>query len=78
MKVKIYTTPTCPYCKQAKDFFRENNIEFEEVDVAGDTKAAEAMLMNSGQLTVPQIEIDDELFIGFDQKALSDKLGIGN
>ena len=78
MKVKIYTTPTCPYCKQAKDFFRENNIEFEEIDVGSDTKAAEAMLKNSGQLTVPQIEIDDELFIGFDKKALSDKLGIGN
>jgi len=33
-QVKVYSTPTCPYCKQAKQFLRENNIEFEDIDVA--------------------------------------------
>ena len=45
-KVKIYTTPTCPYCQMAKQFFNDNKVEFSEVDVASDTKAAEEMVRN--------------------------------
>ena len=28
VNVKIYSTPTCPYCKLAKEFFKEKNISF--------------------------------------------------
>ena len=75
-KVTVYSTPTCPYCVQAKDFLKENNVEFEDVDVAADRARAEEMVEKSGQMGVPVILIDDEVLIGFDKKKLMDVLKI--
>lgn len=76
MKVTIYTTATCPYCKQAKAFFKENNIKYTEIDVGADQAKAQEMIEKSGQMGVPVIDIDGEMIIGFDKKRLKDKLGI--
>ncbi|MEM5793956.1 MAG: Uxx-star family glutaredoxin-like (seleno)protein [Candidatus Aenigmatarchaeota archaeon] len=73
-KVKIYTTPTCPYCEMAKTFFRENNIEYEEIDVSSDREAAIEMIEKSGQMGVPVIEIDDKIIVGFDVNAIKKAL----
>lgn len=75
-KVKIYTTPTCVYCKMIKEFFKDNNIEYEEVNVASDQKALDEMIKKSGQMGVPVTDIDGTIFVGFDKKGLSDFLGI--
>ncbi|MBW3015764.1 glutaredoxin family protein [Candidatus Woesearchaeota archaeon] len=77
MKVKIYTTPTCPYCKMVKEFLKENNIEYEDVDVSTDQDAAKEMVERSGQSGVPVIDIDGELIIGFDEAKLKEKLKLG-
>jgi len=74
--VTIYTTPTCVYCKAAKEFFKENNIEYEEKDVAQDEQARDAMIEKSGQLGVPVIEVKGNIVIGFDEKKLSELLGV--
>lgn len=67
MSIKIYTTPTCPYCLMAKDYFVKKKIKYEEIDVSNDQKAAEEMIKLSGQPGVPVIKIDDEVIVGFDQ-----------
>ena len=78
MHITIYSTPTCPYCKLAKDFFREQSITFTEVDVANDPQAANDMVKKSGQMGVPVIEIDGEIVVGWNQKALEDMLKSSN
>ena len=75
-KVTIYSTPTCVYCRMAKDFFGKNNVAYEEHNVASDLKAREEMVDISGQLGVPVIRVDDNVIIGFDQKTLEDLLGL--
>jgi len=75
-KVTIYSTPTCVYCKMAKEFFKKNNVAYEEHDVASDMKAREAMVNASHQLGVPVITVDSQVIVGFDQKMLSQALGI--
>jgi glutaredoxin 3 len=75
-KVLIYSTPTCPYCKQAKDFFKLNNVKYTEVDVANDEKKAEEMIEKSGQMGVPVIDIDGQIIVGFDKGALKKALGL--
>jgi len=75
-KVVVYSTPTCPYCTQAKDFLKESNVEFEDVNVATDRARAEEMVEKSGQMGVPVILIDDEVLIGFDKKKMIDLLKI--
>lgn len=75
-KVKIYSTPSCVYCKMAKELFKKNDIEYKESDVASDPKAREEMVNISHQLGVPVIDIDGEIFVGFDRSALVKALDI--
>lgn len=74
--VKIYTTPSCIYCKMAKEFFKNNNIEYEEKNVAVDSSAREEMIAKSGQMGVPVIDIDGKFIIGFDEPRLKEALGL--
>lgn len=74
--VKIYSTPTCPYCKMAKQFLTENNITFEDVDVAANQAAAQEVVAKSGQMGVPVIEIDGKIVVGFDKGKLKELLNL--
>ncbi len=75
-KVKIYSTPTCPYCKMVKQYLKENNIQFEDVDVSSNQAAAQEMISKSGQLGVPVVDIDGQIVIGFDKAKIKQLLGI--
>lgn len=72
-KVVIYSTPTCPYCKRAKEYFSRKGISYTDIDVAQDREKAKEMTQKSGQMSVPVIIIDDEIVVGFNQVQL-DKL----
>ncbi len=73
MKITIYTTPTCTYCRRAKEFFREKNLKYTEVDVSEDEKAQKEMFDLSGQVAPPVILVttkeSKEVFIGFNSAA---------
>jgi len=75
-KVKIYSTPSCIYCFSLKEFLKERGVEFEDIDVSRDEKAAEEMIKKSGQMGVPVIEIDGKLVVGFDKEKISRLLNI--
>lgn len=75
-KVIIYTTPTCGFCQQAKQFFNEKKIEYTEYNVAEDQTKAEEMVKMSGQMGVPVIEIDDDIVIGFNKAQIAQLIGI--
>jgi glutaredoxin 3 len=74
--VKIYTTKTCPYCTMAKDFFKKNNIKYQEIDVSSDRQAAQEMVHKTGQMGVPVIEIGDKLIVGYNKEAIMKLLKI--
>ena len=76
MAVTIYTTPSCVFCKMTKEFFKANNVQYQELDVAADAKAREAMIAKSGQFGVPVTDINGQIVIGFDQARLKELLGI--
>ena len=73
-KVKVYSTPTCPYCKMVKEFLRSKGIKFEDVDVSADQEAAKEMIAKSGFNGVPQIEINGKMIVGFDKEAIEREL----
>ncbi|MDD5070730.1 MAG: Uxx-star family glutaredoxin-like (seleno)protein [Candidatus Omnitrophica bacterium] len=75
-KVKVFSTPTCPYCIHAKDFLRENNIEFENIDVSQNQEKAQEMVNLSGQMGVPVIAIDETIVVGFDKNKIKQLLNI--
>ena len=74
VEVKIYTTPTCPWCEKAKEFFQSKKIEYTELNVVEEEEAREAMIEKSGQMGVPVIEIGDNIIVGFDKGAIEKAL----
>lgn len=80
VKVKIYSTPTCPYCHLAKEFFDEHKVEYTDINVAKDRKAAEEMVEKTDQMSVPVIIVEkdgkENIVIGFDKDKLSKLLDI--
>ena len=75
-KVIVYSTPSCPYCAMTKQFLKENNIEFDDVDVSLDVQAAAEMIVKSGQQGVPVTDIDGNIVIGFNVLKLKQYLGL--
>ncbi|MDU4447462.1 MAG: glutaredoxin family protein [Anaerococcus vaginalis] len=74
-KVTIYTSNTCPHCKAAKNYLKENNIDFEEKNVDEDRSAIDYLVEN-GHRGVPVINIDGEDIAGFNKEVVDEKLGL--
>lgn len=74
--VTVYSTPTCPFCIKVKDFLKEKDVSFNNVDVSANQSAAEEMIKKSGQTGVPVIDIDGEIITGFDKDKISQLLGL--
>ncbi len=74
--VTIYSTPVCHFCHSAKDFFKENNVNYTEHDVAMDAEKRQEMIELTGQMGVPVIRIGDDVVIGFDEGKLRELLGL--
>jgi glutaredoxin-like YruB-family protein len=68
--IKVYSTPTCPWCIKAKEFLKKHKIKFENIDVSTDVKGAKEMVKKSGQMGVPIIDANGEIVVGFDEEKL--------
>lgn len=75
-QVKVYSTPTCPWCMRTKRFLELHGIKYQNLDVAGDRKAREEMIKKTGQMSVPQVEIDGEVIVGYNEEWMKKKLGL--
>ncbi|WP_139902480.1 glutaredoxin family protein [Clostridium thermarum] len=77
MSVTVYTSSSCPWCLRAKRYLDSKKIEYREVNVSRDRMGAFEMVLKSGQRSVPVIDIDGNIIVGFDRKAI-DSLLSGN
>lgn len=75
MEVKIYTTPTCPFCQKLKEWLKKKKVPFQELDVTESDSARDEMIEKSGQMAVPVTDVKGEIIVGFDEKKLEDALG---
>ncbi len=73
-KVTVYSTPTCPYCKRAKDYLTQKGIPFTDYNVAEDREKAKEMIQKSKQMGVPVIVVGDDVIVGFNQAKLDSLL----
>lgn len=67
MAVTIYSTPSCTYCRAAKEYFRQQGIAFTEYNIAADPHRADEMLRRSGQMGVPVIDVNGRIIVGFNR-----------
>jgi glutaredoxin-like YruB-family protein len=73
-KVKVYSTPTCPYCRMVKAFLKEKRVEFDDFDVSVNREAAKEMIEKSGQMGVPVVEVNGKIIVGFDRDIIAAEL----
>lgn len=73
-EVTIYSTSTCSYCVMAKEYFDSHNIAYRSVDVGNDRDAAQEMIMRSGQMGVPVVDIGGDIVVGFQPKVFEQLL----
>lgn len=69
MSVTLYTTPTCPYCINAKKLLNDKGVSFTDIninDISSDERATLSQKTKNHR-TVPQIFIGDTFIGGFDQ-----------
>lgn len=64
--VTVFTTKTCPHCRTAKEFLKQQNIYFVEKDVNVDAQAR-AEMMRRNVTGVPAVLIGDDIVIGLDR-----------
>lgn len=74
--VKVYSTPTCPYCVRLKQYLKENNVVYEDIDVSADPAKAQEMTEKTGQMGVPVLDIEGEIIVGFDKDKIKKVLAI--
>lgn len=76
MIVKVFSTPACPYCFALKNYLKEHDIKFEDIDVSQDQTAQKEMIEKSKQMGVPVLEADGQIIVGFDQPKIKRLLKI--
>ncbi|MBE6071681.1 MAG: NrdH-redoxin [Clostridium butyricum] len=68
--IKVYTTNSCPWCVKVKNYLKSQNLDFQEFNVQEDMLAREEMINKSHQMSVPVLDINDTIIIGFDKPAI--------
>ena len=72
--IKIYSTSWCPDCIKAKKYFNTKSVNYSEINVADKHEDREEVFRVSGQRTVPVIQINDSVIVGFDKKLIDKEL----
>ncbi|MFA5715519.1 MAG: glutaredoxin domain-containing protein [Candidatus Paceibacterota bacterium] len=75
-KIRLFSTPTCPYCFALKRFLEEKGIEFEVVDISSDMESQKEVIEKTKQTSVPVMDINGEFVVGFDRKKICELLKI--
>jgi len=70
MKVRVFSTTWCVYCKMAKEFLKQKNVKFEDINIEENPEKAKEMVNLSGQTAVPVIDVEGEIIVGFDKERL--------
>jgi len=73
-KVKVYSTPTCPWCVKVKDYLTSKKVDFETIDVSSNREAAMDMVKKTGQMGVPVVLIGEIYIFVFDQGKIDEEL----
>ena len=60
--ITVYSKNHCPYCDQAKNYLKNKNISYREINIEQDPEARE-FIQRQGLRTVPQIFMDGKIFV---------------
>ena len=75
-RVTVYSTPTCSWCTTLKSYLKMHRIRYTDIDVSRDQRAADELVKRSGQMGVPQTDINGEIIVGFNKSRINELLDI--
>jgi glutaredoxin 3 len=75
-EVVVYTTEPCSFCARVKMLLRSREIDFREINLAGDPSAVVELAEKTGMMTLPQVLIDGILVGGYQETAAADRSGL--
>jgi len=75
-RVTVYSTPTCSWCNTLKSYLKMHKVRYIDIDVSRDQRAADELVRRSGQMGVPQTDINGEIIIGFNKARINELLNI--
>ena len=69
--IKFYTKPECATCEQARSYFEEMEIPFEEINISEDEAQAEKMQKNFGHNNVPTVKVGNKSITGYEKNTMA-------
>lgn len=69
-EIKVYSTPTCPWCKKVKEYLSSKGVAFKDYDVSADRDKLQEMVTLSGQRGVPVVVVGSDVIVGFNQSKI--------
>lgn len=75
-RVRVFSTPSCPYCFTLKEFLKDHNVNFEDIDLSQNQAALDEVTEKTGQVSVPIVDIGGEFIVGFDKEKIVRLLNI--
>ena len=75
--IQFYGADWCPDCQRAKAYLKENNIEYEFIDVDLDAEATKKVeSINKGKRIIPTVIVNGKPYTNPDNYVLASVLGI--
>ncbi len=74
--IKVYSTEWCPWCVKVKKYLDSKGQEYKEVNVADAKEDREEVYKISGQRSVPVVDINGTVIVGFDREAIDKAIGL--
>jgi glutaredoxin len=71
VEINLYYAPWCPACRAARAWFRARNVPYTGFNVDRDPGAARRLRELSPSGTIPTIEIDGKVVVGFDERQIT-------
>jgi len=75
-RVTVYSSPACSWCNTLKNYLKLHRIRYNDIDISRDQRAADELVKRSGQMGVPQTEINGEIIVGFNKVRINELLNI--
>jgi glutaredoxin 3 len=75
VKVVLYTTDPCGFCRQAKALLQSRGVEYEEISLTKDPDGRARLVQRTGQMTFPQIIAGERVVGGFRELLEADRDG---
>ncbi len=72
--VTVYSVPDCSWCQKTKAYLKSKEIDYTDINVEQDLEGRKQLLVLTKQQSVPVLDINGNIIIGFDRQKIDEYL----